>query len=77
MPYDTLSDLPDSVKNSLPKHGQEIYQAAYNSAFDEYADASERRDPSDSREETAHKVAWSAVKKEYEKQGSRWVRKGE
>ncbi len=74
MPYDTLSELPDSVKNSLPKHGQEIYQAAYNNAWDEYADPSARRDPSDSREETAHKVAWGTVKEQYEKQGDRWVR---
>ena len=75
MPYDTLNDLPDSVKNHLPKHAQEIYQAAYNNAWDEYAAPEERRSPEDTREETAHKVAWSAVKKQYEKQGEQWVRK--
>lgn len=75
MPYDSLSDLPDSVKDNLPKHAQEIYRSAYNNAFDEYADPDERRDPSDSREETAHKVAWGAVKNEYEKDGDRWVKK--
>jgi cation transport regulator len=32
MPYDNLSDLPDSVRNNLPKHAQEIYKEAYNSA---------------------------------------------
>jgi cation transport regulator ChaB len=26
MPYDNLSDLPDSVRNNLPKHAQEIYR---------------------------------------------------
>ena len=77
MPYDTLDELPDSVKNNLPKHAQEIYQAAYNNAWDEYANPDERRDPEDTREETAHKVAWSAVKKQYEKDGERWVRKKE
>jgi cation transport regulator len=77
MPYDTLAELPASVKNSLPKHGQEIYQAAYNNAWEEYADPDERRDPSDSREEVAHKVAWSAVKDQFEKRGDRWVRKSE
>ncbi len=35
MPYDNLSDLPDSVRNNLPKHAQEIYRAAYNSAEDQ------------------------------------------
>ncbi len=37
MPYDTLSELPDSVKSSLPEHGQEIYQSAYSDAWDESA----------------------------------------
>ena len=41
MPYDNLSDLPDSVRNNLPKHAQEIYRAAYNSAEDQYSE--ERR----------------------------------
>jgi len=66
MPYKKLTDLPDQVKNALPKHGQEIYQAAYNNAWDQYKDSSDRKDDS-TREETAHKVAWAAVKKEYKK----------
>lgn len=74
MPYDKLSELPDSVKNSLPKHAQEIYKEAYNSAWDQYSSPQERRDNS-SREETAHKVACSAVKKTYKKEGDKWVKK--
>jgi len=74
MPYDKLSDLPDSVKAHLPKHAQEIYQAAYNKAWDEYAKPEERR-ANASREETAHRVAWAAVKDKYEKQGEQWVAK--
>ena len=74
MPYNNLSDLPDSVRDNLPKHAQEIYQAAYNSAWDQYADRDERRGD-DSREEVAHKVAWAAVKNDYEKKGDRWVKK--
>ncbi len=75
MPYDNLSDLPDSVKNSLPKHAQEIYKEAYNNAWKQYDKPSKRQGGS-SREETAHKVAWSAVKEEYEKKGDKkWVRK--
>jgi len=34
MPYGRLEDLPDSVKDNLPKHAQEIYRAAFNSAWD-------------------------------------------
>lgn len=74
MPYETLTDLPDSVRDNLPKHAQEIYQAAFNSAWDQYDKPEERRDDA-SREETAHKVAWSAVKQEYEKRDDKWVRK--
>jgi cation transport regulator len=77
MPYPNLSDLPESVKDNLPEHAQEIYKSAFNSAWDEYADASDRRGD-DSREETAHKVAWSAVKQKYEKsENGRWVKKKE
>ncbi|MGP5302446.1 ChaB family protein [Psychrobacter celer] len=32
MPYSTLSELPVAVKDHLPKHGQEIFLAAFNSA---------------------------------------------
>ena len=66
MPYKTDADLPESVRDALPKHAQDIYRAAYNSAWDEYDDASKRRG-GESQEEAAHKVAWAAVKEKYEK----------
>lgn len=66
MPYSSTSELPESVKSVLPDHAQDIYKEAFNSAYDEYKDSDERRGD-ESREETAHKVAWSAVKKSYEK----------
>ncbi|MGB3747989.1 MAG: putative cation transport regulator ChaB [Rhodanobacter sp.] len=68
MPYSSISNLPDSVRDNLPKHAQEIYKEAFNSAWEEYADKDERRGD-ESREEVAHKVAWSAVKQKYEKDG--------
>lgn len=74
MPYDSISDLPSSVRDSLPKEAQQIYREAFNDAWEEYSD-SESRQGDASREETAHKVAWSAVKKQYEKKGDRWVEK--
>lgn len=75
MPYDNNSELPKSVKESLPKKAQEIYREAYNSAWDEYKDPEKRRDDA-SREETAHKVAWSAVKKKYKKSDNgKWKKK--
>ena len=63
MPYDNLSDLPDSVRNNLPKHAQEIYRAAYNSAEDQYEE-----------EDRRHRVAWSAVEQKDEESGE-WVEK--
>ncbi len=75
MPYEELSDLPDSVKDNLPKHAQEIYRAAYNSAWDEYKDPDERRDDA-SREEVSHRVAWAAVGHSYEKDAQgKWRQK--
>jgi cation transport regulator len=73
MPYKTTADLPDSVRDNLPQHAQEIYQEAFNSAFDEYGDRG------DEREQTAHRVAWSAVKKKYRKDeaSGKWVPDGQ
>ncbi|MDU6923877.1 putative cation transport regulator ChaB [Franconibacter helveticus] len=75
MPYDSRSDLPDNVTHVLPAHAQDIYKEAFNSAWDQYKDKEDRRGD-DSREETAHKVAWAAVKKEYEKgDDDKWHKK--
>ncbi len=73
MPYKTINELPESVRNVLPEHAQDIYKEAFNSAYDQYDTPEERRGDAD-REEAAHRVAWSAVKKAgYEKgQDSKW-----
>jgi cation transport regulator len=62
MPYKSINDLPDNVRGVLPKHAQEIFQEAFNSAYDEYKE----RGP-EGREETAFRVAWAAVKKKFKK----------
>ena len=51
MPYESLDDLPGSVREHLPRHAQEIYRAAFNSAWDQYGHDEAR----------AHRVAWGAV----------------
>ena len=78
MPYETLDELPESVRDNLPTHAQEIYASAYNNAWDRYKDPSERRGDA-SREETAHRIAWAAVKNTYEKneKTGKWKRKKE
>lgn len=74
MPYNSPEELPPQVKNHLPPHAQHIFVKAFNNAYQEYADPKNRRDPNDDPEVTAFRVAWSAVKKEYHKDGFRWVR---
>ncbi len=67
MPYETNDDLPAGVRHVLPEHAQDIYRAAFNSAwFAGYAQADEG---------VAHRVAWAAVKRAYHKIGDTWVRK--
>lgn len=75
MPYKTTRDLPESVRDNLPEHAQDIFKEAFNSAWDEYADPDKRRGK-ESQEEVSFKVAWSAVKNEYEKgEDDKWHRK--
>lgn len=76
MPYHSNAELPDSVKDNIPEHAQDIYREAYNSAWDRYEDPEERRGDA-SREETAHRVAWAAVKSRYEKSDGDWQRKSD
>jgi cation transport regulator len=72
MPYSKTTELPDSVRDNLPEHAQEIYKEAYNSAWEQYAEPEDRREDA-GREETAHRVAWSAVKQSYAKDAEgRW-----
>jgi cation transport regulator len=78
MPYESNRELPKDVKDALPESAQEIYRKAFNSAWDQYADPEDRRDDQ-SREATAHQIAWSAVKNKYEKDENtgKWRKKSE
>ena len=78
MPYETIADLPKSVRDHLPLQAQEIYRQAFNNAWEEYARPEDRMGD-DSREATAHKVAWSAVKQVYEKDetSGHWKKKSD
>ena len=55
--YISIKDLPVTARAHLPEHAQEIYRSAFNKAWLEYAD----RDAG-AHEETAHRIAWAAVK---------------
>jgi phage I-like protein/cation transport regulator ChaB len=62
MPYSKLDELPPEVK-ALPNHGQEIWMAAFNSAFEQYK----------GDEEKCFATAWAAVKNKYKKEGDEWT----
>jgi cation transport regulator len=47
---------PHDYRPARPKHAQEIYKEAFNSAEEQYGE-----------ESRAHRVAWSVVERKYEK----------
>lgn len=68
--------LPEGLEDILPDHAKEIYRRAHDNALEQYKDPKKRRGNA-SLEEVAHKVAWAAVKEEYEKdeKTGKWKRK--
>jgi len=66
LPHAVNGDLPISVRLHLPEHAQDIFRAAFNHAFEQY-----NTDPR--QEEIANRIAWSAVKRNYEKFDGTWV----
>ena len=76
-PYKATKDLPESVRHALPDHAQEIFLKAANAAWEKYKDPKDRRDPKESREEVAYKIAWAAVERVYMKdlKTNQWKKK--
>lgn len=65
--YTSVQELPKGVRENLPAQAQKIYRSAYNSAHDEHKGE-------DDVEQTAHRIAWGAVKQKYEKDRHGWHR---
>lgn len=57
-------ELPDTLRRSS-KQAQETFAKAHDSAADQYGEG-----------ERAHRTAYSALKRKFERKGDRWVRKG-
>ena len=77
---DDENNLSESTKkriDELPAHAQEIFKEAHSSALEQYKDPDKRRGgKKESKEEVAHKVAWSAVKKKYKNsEDDKWIKK--
>jgi cation transport regulator len=63
MTYQQLEDLPQEVTDKLPKHGQQLFMAAYNAVLD-----------NGMNERNATKVAWDSVKNSYqEDKDGNWI----
>lgn len=67
MPYASNDDLPPAVRDHLPEHAQDIFREAFNHAWQQHGDDESR----------AFRIAWSAVKRSYTKDGDTWVPVGE
>ncbi len=66
MPWASIDDLPETLRERLPAHAQEIFLAAFNAAWRQHAHEPDV-------EATAHRIAWAAVKRHYRKSGDVWV----
>ncbi|OMH26664.1 cation transport regulator ChaB [Tersicoccus phoenicis] len=58
-------EMPSTIARS-PKHAQEIWSAAHDSAVQEYGEG-----------ERSHRTAFAALKHQYEKVGDHWEKKDE
>jgi cation transport regulator len=56
------------VRHHLPPHALDIYREAFNHSYASH-------DGDARQEEIAHRTAWAAVKRSYEKAGDQWVPK--
>jgi len=73
MPFESISELPKSVRN-LPSRAKALYMKAYNGCWEDLESTEDA-----AREKASHEAAWSAVKEQYEKDDGtgEWVVKSE
>jgi cation transport regulator len=73
MPFESISELPKSVRN-LPSRAKALYMKAYNGCWEDLESTEDA-----AREKASHEAAWSAVKEQYEKddETGEWVKSEE
>jgi cation transport regulator len=74
MQYETVKQLPVTIRDTLPDQAKEIYRKAYNQAWEEYDQDAHR---GLNQQGLAHQQAWGAVKQEYVFDLDEWHRIGE
>ena len=74
MIYETVKQLPATIRDVLPDKAKEIYRKAYNQAWEKFAKDARRglNQPG-----LAHQQGWTAVQHEYVFDLGQWHRKGE
>jgi cation transport regulator len=65
VPYASNRQLPPPVQRHLPLHAQDIFRGAFNRAYEDYGEDEAR----------AFRVAWAAVKRQYQKVEGEWLRR--
>lgn len=60
--YESIEELPDTVREVLPEEAQEIYVEAFNASWELY---DEEQAGEMSQEAVANRDAWAAVKRDY------------
>src|SRR5215213_9762950 len=69
----SLSPRTRKAIDTLPSHAQKIYTKAHKNALKQYSSPSKRRGGKrQSKGQVAHRVASSALKKEYKKKCDKW-----
>ena len=62
MPYETIQELPEDLKQRLPQGAQQIFMAAFNSASSDGIS-----------EDGARQIAWNSLKSQYhEGEDGKW-----
>jgi cation transport regulator len=75
-PYETIANLPDTIKDILPEEAQRIYLETYQRSWETYE---EGQGGEMGQEAVAHRDGWNAVKRDYVKdeKSAQWYKKGE
>lgn len=74
MRYESIEDLPQTLRTTLPEEAQRIYLDAYQEHWDAY---DEEEGGEMGRASVAHREGMNAVELEYTKVDNVWYRRGE
>ncbi|MBC2746203.1 MAG: hypothetical protein HF975_04205 [ANME-2 cluster archaeon] len=68
MPWNSVSDLPKDIQNTLPSGAQQLFLTSFDRAWNGTC-----KDKGKQQETCAFQQAWGAVRKLYKKEGNTWI----